>query len=1050
MRNTIIKSILVLVMAFLALPMMGQNYLKIYFKDGHTERHYMHLVNNITMTRYDMEGNLHSDYQMQQIVMSDTTYSYYIDDIDSMTFKKVDEEQINNYVEIIRNVVTPIYEQCSTAEEMEEHLNEIKNIEGVEDVLCSGTEIIIKVRDWHDMVFMYPVVTEDGDISLTSDSKKIEDQTIKLQMQHLQEDVSKIKVAIAFQMIDDPRFKEQMNSLKHLTDQFNEMGFKAVFIPSKEGGDLDIDFYSRRMFEYDIVILDTHGFYNENSNIHGFLTGEYLGVSTPEIMFWNWVDEHLDKFGLYGIEPLKTDIDDAFIGYCRTGYFTSGVFIGVYEKRIGKNSLGFGDGYHIVFNGACSSLEGNSTLIRHDGKEFPGSDAVAQIFFHKGADIYMGYNNTCEESGHAAYNYYQWMLSGYSHETAFDHIPDYQKDQQEFEASLIDIFQTDSKRGLFILKTQTTEKPEQEVNEEYKKNKEIKLEGLTYSYYPTSIDFGFRVSKEQNVDQLESYQYQEFFSDNPNYVEGATDKQVAFSAVFNNPDPGETYYYRAFTFDGIHHNWGEEKHFTIKGFDNLSISTNSVSLNVGQTTTIDITSGSGSYIIECSDEHIATAFISGNIISVNALNVGVATITVSDKVSGQTASILVTVTGQADTRELMVTKTVNKTVFSIYKKTLDENDYRTNPDGWKCYRSELILDIIKEGKTESYVVDNNIYLDKQDSHHGGQQPCMLLDFNKNMIGIFCNPKGSGYNYEMDGYFYSSSMDNVNFSKETVFEGANWGWFPYFRDYGDDNIYLCNFSYGGYFTILAVRENGSWELYYDNDDISPEAAEQIWKRIGSVLVIGNTQDEDVDDRIHTVIPEEIRDEIEEYIPIYDGMNPPNIEDAYFLSPQILIGSSRSFDYIGSEYAYEYQKYSNQDMANNTIDMVRVQGDGIEWAKGSGAFISGTGNNFTIYFIMEGESDGIWTKEAYIVSGTKTASGIKDLTCGFILTEKGDDPDGRLVDVGTFRFFTDQDGMSETTSWPYGTQYGTRKRVKENSDRPNSHEKSHATLKHLKKP
>ena len=84
-----------------------------------------------------------------------------------------------------------------------------------------------------------------------------------------------------------------------------------------------------------------------------------------------------------------------------------------------------------------------------------------------------------------------------------------------------------------------------------------------------------------------------------------------------------------------------------------------------------------------------------------------------------------TVTGQADTRELMVTKTVNKTIYSIYKKILDESDYRTNPDGWKCYRSELILDIIKEGKTESYVVDNNIYLDKQDSHHGGQQPCML-------------------------------------------------------------------------------------------------------------------------------------------------------------------------------------------------------------------------------------------------------------------------------------------------------------------------------------
>ena len=87
MKNTILKSIFALVMAFIALPMMGQNYLKIYFKDGHTERHFMHLVNNISMSKYDLEGNLHSDYQLQQIVMPDTTYSYYLADIDSMTFR---------------------------------------------------------------------------------------------------------------------------------------------------------------------------------------------------------------------------------------------------------------------------------------------------------------------------------------------------------------------------------------------------------------------------------------------------------------------------------------------------------------------------------------------------------------------------------------------------------------------------------------------------------------------------------------------------------------------------------------------------------------------------------------------------------------------------------------------------------------------------------------------------------------------------------------------------------------------------------------------------
>ncbi len=522
-------------------------------------------------------------------------------------------------------------------------------------------------------------------------------------------------------------------------------------------------------------------------------------------------------------------------------------------------------------------------------------------------------------------------------------------------------------------------------------------------------------------------------------------------------DPGEEVYFRAYTNDELFLNKGEVQNYFIESISPLALSSNTLTLSVNTSGSVDITSGSGSYVVESSDEFVATAFLDGNTISINALNPGDVTITVSDKVSGQTQTIKVTVTGQAATRELMVTKTVNKTVYSLYKKTLDENNYRTNPDGWRCYRSELVLDIIKDGRTESYVIDNNIYLDKKNSHHTGQHPCLLLDFNKNMIGVFCNSKESGSNYDMDGYYYSSSMSNINFSKETVFEGYNWGWFPYFRDYGDDNVNLCNFSYDGNFTILAVRASGSWDLYYDNKDISPDAAQQIWERIGSVLVIGKTQDDEVDDRIHTVIPEEIRDVIDEYIPIYDGMNPPNIEGSYYLSPQILIGSSLSYDQIGKEYSAEYQKYGNQDMEKNTIDMVRVQGGGSEWDKGSGAFISGTGNNFTIYFDMAGESSyindsgveiSVPTKMAYIVSGTKTSSGIKNLTVGFVMKEKGYDPDDMIVDVGTFRFFTDQDGMCEATSWPYGNQYGTKKRVKQGNALPNSLDKSREKLTPLK--
>ena len=1038
MKNTIFKGILALVMAFMALPMMGQDYLKIYFKDGHSERHFMHHVDNISVTKYDLEGNLHNDYQMQQIIMKDTTYSYYLSDIDKMSFNKVDEEQLKKRVASVQSALEPFIQQCSSVEDFASHIEEIKSINGVENVYSEGTDFVIQILDWFEIRFTNQPMPNKSLSSLNSLPKK----DVK-QLMPISKDESPFDVTIGFQMVTDTKWSDEKERIDELCEDFKSMDYQPNLYLGKE---MDMDFFYKHIFDSNLLFIDTHGgcgIFNKKHYLYTGIEAKYAWAAMVGVA----------ELRALGIDVNNIDLDDVGITCCSHddgGWFGEKWYWMVKEDYIHKSPYRFtGTGPHIVFIGSCSSLEGNDILTRSDGVQLYGNDSFAQVFFDKGADVYLGYNRGTARATGAGASFFDYMMHGASVEQAFQKLHPlykYESDTEE-KAYLVDLYKNDSEsKKLFIVNTKTEEKTEQEFFNEYKNTGQVELRGETavsaknhqenYDY----LHFGFKIAKQPKVDDLANGE--EISAHNTDTQTG----EVTFSAMFT-PTPGETYFYRAFTYDGIHYNWGEEKSFTIS---QLTVSTNYLSLEVGWTRTVNITSGSGSYVIESSDEHVATAFVDGSTISVNALNVGESTITVSDKVTGQTATILVTVTGQADTRELMITKTVNKTVYSIYKKTLDENDYRTIPDGWKCYRSELILDIIKDGKTESYVVDNNIYLDKQDSHHGGQQPCMLLDFNKNMIGIFCNPKGSGYNYEMDGYFYSSSMDNVNFSKETVFEGANWGWFPYFRDYGDDNIYLCNFSYGGYFTILAVRENGSWELYYDNDDISPEAAEQIWKRIGSVLVIGNTQDEDVDDRIHTVIPEEIRDEIEEYIPIYDGMNPPNIEDAYFLSPQILIGSSRSFDYIGSEYAYEYQKYSNQDMANNTIDMVRVQGDGIEWAKGSGAFISGTGNNFTIYFIMEGESDGIWTKEAYIVSGTKTASGIKDLTCGFILTEKGDDPDGRLVDVGTFRFFTDQDGMSETTSWPYGTQYGTRKRVKENSDRPNSHEKSHATLKHLKKP
>ena len=74
MKNYLLKAICLVAVVMSSLPITANDYLKIYFKDGHTERHYMKLVESISATKYDLKGTLHSDYQMQQIIMKDTIW----------------------------------------------------------------------------------------------------------------------------------------------------------------------------------------------------------------------------------------------------------------------------------------------------------------------------------------------------------------------------------------------------------------------------------------------------------------------------------------------------------------------------------------------------------------------------------------------------------------------------------------------------------------------------------------------------------------------------------------------------------------------------------------------------------------------------------------------------------------------------------------------------------------------------------------------------------------------------------------------------------------
>lgn len=104
-----------------------------------------------------------------------------------------------------------------------------------------------------------------------------------------------------------------------------------------------------------------------------------------------------------------------------------------------------------------------------------------------------------------------------------------------------------------------------------------------------------------------------------------------------------------------------------------------------------------------------------------------------------------------------------------------------------------------------------------------------------------------------------------------------------------------------------------------------------------------------------------------------------------------------------------------MEKRTLELDEKGVNGSSFSKGNGSFISGTEDNFTVYFDSEGESNGIYTRKADVYSGTITKDGITDLYHGFVMVEKGPDPEGILMDEGVFRLFKDSDGLSNHVDW-----------------------------------
>ena len=168
----------------------------------------------------------------------------------------------------------------------------------------------------------------------------------------------------------------------------------------------------------------------------------------------------------------------------------------------------------------------------------------------------------------------------------------------------------------------------------------------------------------------------------------------------------------------------------------------------------------------------------------------------------------------------------------------------------------------------------------------------------------------------------------------------------------------------------------------------------------------------------ILPDAIYDEVTELIPIYSGVNPPDMEGEYISSPHALIYESYS------EKPDSLQFYSDRYLgfiyANKQMNFYGKQYDSLEQKYFEeiqyGVKITGDDDYFSCYYVVDGYVDGFYAQQSFIFSGKKTEAGLEDFHVAVILLENSGNPN--MFEKHSYRVLKDYDGLAETNYWLSG--------------------------------
>lgn len=167
-------------------------------------------------------------------------------------------------------------------------------------------------------------------------------------------------------------------------------------------------------------------------------------------------------------------------------------------------------------------------------------------------------------------------------------------------------------------------------------------------------------------------------------------------------------------------------------------------------------------------------------------------------------------------------------------------------------------------------------------------------------------------------------------------------------------------------------------------------------------------------IYNTIPEDLVKILQDMrMPIYQGINPPQIKGSYLFSPIEMTASNITGDNIGHIFNDQKIQYSGQ--TGFFVNVVTLQSN--TFSRSEKTVIQGEGKNFTIYLKSRAHklnATNVYIDLAEIYSGTYDKGQIRNLSYGFVCVDDSHN-DGTYVDKGSARVFLDNDFVTEPITW-----------------------------------